>query len=132
MSFFLQGGTEAAALKQRRVKFKAMHVELEAMHVVAAEAEEYASWWKNWAYEKEAAARYAEGDLAWWKEWAYENEAAARHAERDLASWKNWGSWVEEKHEAEQNVLLNQINEFNQRGSEAAGVPWAKKARCTY
>ena len=121
-----------AALKRRSETVGTMHVDLEAMRVVAAEAEEYASWWKNWAYEKEAAARYAEGDLAWWKEWAYENEAAARHAERDLASWKNWGSRVEEKHEAEQNVLLNQINEFKKRGSEAAEVPWAKKARCTY
>ena len=111
---------------------KSRRGEVEAMRVVAAEAEEEASWWKNWAYEKEAAARYAEGDLARWRKWAYENEAAARHAERDLASWKNWGSWIEEQHEAKQNVLQNQINEFKQRGSEAAGVPGAKKARCTY
>ena len=104
-------------------------VELETMQVVAAKAKEDASWWKNWAYEKEAAARCAEGDLERWKEWAYENEAAARHAERDLASWKNW---LQEKHEAEQNVLQNQINELKKWGSEAAGVPGAKKARCTY
>jgi hypothetical protein len=132
---------------------KSRRGEVEAMRVVAAEAEEEASWWKNWAYEKEAAARYAEGDLARWKnwayekeaaaryaegdlarwrKWAYENEAAARHADRDLKSWKNWQSRIEEQHEAKQNVLQNQINEFKQRGSEAAGVPGAKKARCTY
>ena len=108
---------------------KSRRGEVEAMRVVAAEAEEEASWWKNWAYEKEAAARYAEGDLARWRKWAYENEAAARHADRDLKSWKNWQSRIEEQHEAKQNVLQNQINEFKQRGSEAAGVPWAKKAR---
>ena len=111
---------------------KSRRGEVEAMRVVAAEAEEEASWWKNWAYEKEAAARYAEGDLARWRKWAYENEAAARHADRDLKSWKNWQSRIEEQHEAKQNVLQNQINEFKQRGSEAAGVPGAKKARCTY
>ena len=111
---------------------KSRRGEVEAMRVVAAEAEEEASCWKNWAYEKEAAARYAEGDLARWRKWAYENEAAARHADRDLKSWKNWQSRIEEQHEAKQNVLQNQINEFKQRGSEAAGVPGAKKARCTY
>ena len=116
-------------LKSCKAALKKRSEELDAMQVVAAEAKEYASWCENWAYDKEAAARYAEGDLARWKKWAYENEAAARHADRDLKSWKNWQSRIEEQHEAKQNVLQNQINEFKQRGSEAAGVPWAKKAR---
>ena len=114
-----------SAMKQRRD-------ECEAMNVVVADAVKDASFWRNCVLEKESEAEYAEWDLAKWKKWAWETEAAARQAESDLASWKRWGSWIEEQHEAKQNVLLNQINEFKQREREAAGVPWAKKARSTY